>query len=95
MNNINLKRFVSLALLISGITLNAQNESKPNLVFVFADQLRVDVLGYNGDEKAITPNIDSFSEQAVNFTNAVAVSPVCAPYRSSLITGKYITFFLL
>jgi len=69
---------------------NAQDETtRPNIVFVFADQLRADTLGYAGDEKAITPNLDKFADQAVRFTNAVSVMPVCAAYRASLITGKY------
>lgn len=62
---------------------------KPNLLYIFADQLRADVLGYAGDKKAITPNIDRFASQAVNFSNAVSVTPLCAPHRASLITGKY------
>ncbi|TKG93482.1 DUF229 domain-containing protein [Puteibacter caeruleilacunae] len=68
-----------------------KNTTKPNLVFVFADQLRADVLGYAGDKKAKTPNLDQFSKEAVRCSNAVAVSPVCAPFRSSLFTGKYIS----
>ena len=71
--------------------LSAQEKKQPNLVFVFADQLRADVLGYAGDEKAITPNIDRFASQAMNFSSAVTVSPVSAAYRSSLLTGKYIS----
>jgi len=62
---------------------------RPNLVFIFADQLRADALGYAGNTKAITPNIDRFASQSVNFTNAVSVMPVCAAFRASLFTGKY------
>ncbi|MHC4638854.1 MAG: sulfatase-like hydrolase/transferase, partial [Planctomycetota bacterium] len=70
----------------------ARNISKkPNLVFIFADQLRADTLGYAGDKKAITPNIDRFASESVNFTNAVSVMPVCAAYRASLLSGKYPT----
>lgn len=83
------KNILSLSLLFSGITLSAQNTTKPNLIYVFADQLRADVLGYAGDTKAITPNIDGFANQAVNFDNAISVTPVSAPYRSCLFTGKY------
>ena len=68
----------------------ADNRSrKPNLVFVFADQLRADAFGYAGNAKAITPNIDSFASQSMRFDNAVSVMPVCAAYRASLLTGKY------
>lgn len=83
------KGLLSFSLLFSGITLSAQSTTRPNLIYVFADQLRADVLGYTGDSKAITPHIDGFSRQAVNFENAVSVTPVSAPYRSCLFTGKY------
>ena len=62
---------------------------KPNLVYVFADQLRYQSCGYAGDERAITPNIDRLATEGVNFYNAVSGSPMCAPYRASLFTGKY------
>lgn len=62
---------------------------KPNLIYVFADQLRYQSVGYAGDEKAHTPNIDHFASESVNFMNAVSSTPVCAPYRASLFTGKY------
>ncbi|MDQ2688434.1 MAG: sulfatase, partial [Armatimonadota bacterium] len=61
------------------------------LVYVFADQLRFQSLGYAGDGKAITPHIDRFAAEGVNFANAVASSPVCTAYRASLLTGKYTT----
>ncbi|WP_102407590.1 sulfatase [Parabacteroides bouchesdurhonensis] len=83
------KRILGVGFLLSGVALTAQGQSRPNLIYVFADQLRADVLGYAGDAKAVTPNIDGFARQAVNFKNAVSVTPVSAPYRSCLFTGKY------
>ena len=71
--------------------LASNKNKKPNLVFVFADQLRSDVFGYTGDNKAKTPNIDKFAGGSFNFCNAISVSPVSAPMRSSLLTGKYIS----
>ena len=64
---------------------------KPNLLFVFADQLGYSRCGYAGDARARTPTIDAFSRQGVNFSNAVASMPVCAAFRASLLTGKYTT----
>lgn len=73
----------------------AENTSRshraPNLIYVFADQLRHDVFGFRGDTKAITPNFDALAAEATSFTNAVCVSPVCAASRASLFTGKYTT----
>ena len=62
---------------------------RPNLVYVFADQLRADALGCAGNRKAITPHLDGFAAQSLSFSNAVSVMPVCAAYRASLLTGKY------
>ena len=67
------------------------NPKKPNLIYVFADQLRYLSLGCNGDSRAHTPCIDELSRQCVNMDNAVSGHPVCAPYRASLLTGKYTT----
>ncbi|MCQ6562884.1 sulfatase family protein [Paenibacillus mendelii] len=68
-----------------------KNGNKPNLVYVFADQLRLSSCGFAGDEKAITPNIDRLACMSMNYTNAISGHPVCAPYRASLFTGKYTT----
>ncbi|HRU32926.1 MAG TPA: sulfatase-like hydrolase/transferase, partial [bacterium] len=64
---------------------------RPNLIYVFADQLRYDACGYTGNAKAKTPNIDALSREGVSLINAVSGHPVCAPYRASLFTGKYTT----
>ncbi len=64
---------------------------KPNLVYVFGDQLRYRACGYTGDVNAKTPNIDKLAAESRNFINAVSGHPVCAPYRASLLTGKYTT----
>jgi arylsulfatase A-like enzyme len=63
----------------------------PSLVYVFADQLRRQSVGYAGDPVAVTPAIDRFATEAVSFTNAVASAPVCTAYRAALLTGKYTT----
>lgn len=64
---------------------------KPNLIYVFADQLRWHSCGYNGDDLAITPNIDALAKDSLDLCNTVSNHPVCAPYRASLFTGKYTT----
>ena len=64
---------------------------QPNLIYVFADQLRYSSCGYAGDPRAKTPNIDALAAESVDMCNAVSGHPVCAPYRASLFTGKYTT----
>ncbi|MFC6646902.1 sulfatase [Granulicella cerasi] len=62
---------------------------KPNLVYVFADQLRYSSCGYAGDALAHTPNMDKLAAEGASYRQAVSSTPVCAPYRASLMTGKY------
>ena len=69
----------------------ADRLSRPNLVFVLADQLRYQSCGFAGDTNARTPHLDAFAKAGVVFRNAVSGHPVCAPYRASLFTGKYTT----
>ena len=63
--------------------------TRPNLVFLFADQLRYQSCGYAGDSHAETPNIDRLAAGSVDFRQAVSVFPVCSPFRMSLLTGQY------
>lgn len=78
-----------VGLLLSSTTLFLQAQERPNIIYVLADQLRADVLGCTGDRKAITPNIDRFHSQSVDFSNAITATPVSAAHRASLFTGKY------
>ncbi|WP_167607716.1 sulfatase [Maribellus sediminis] len=64
-------------------------KQKPNVIFILTDQWRASALGYAGDKIVQTPYLDKFSKEAVNFNNAVSVTPVCTPYRASLMTGRY------
>lgn len=64
---------------------------RPNLIYIFADQLRYASLGCHGDGRAQTPYLDAFARESVDLCNTVSGHPVCAPYRASLFTGKYTT----
>ncbi len=66
----------------------AQRVRRPNLVYLFADQLRYFSCGYAGDEYARTPHIDRLAAEGCNFHQAISSTPLCAPYRASLMTGK-------
>ncbi len=67
------------------------DRKRPNLIYIFADQLRRQSLGFYGDSVARTPHIDAFAADSLCLDNAVSGHPVCAPYRASLFTGKYTT----
>lgn len=66
--------------------------TRPNLVFVFADQMRAFSCGYRDDaDPVITPNLDRFASQGLTLTHAVSNYPVCSPYRAMLMSGCYPT----
>lgn len=64
--------------------------SRPNILWITAEDLSPD-LGCYGDAYARTPNLDRFAAEGARFTRAFSVAPVCAPSRSSIITGMYPT----
>ncbi|MHB9047338.1 MAG: sulfatase-like hydrolase/transferase, partial [Pirellulales bacterium] len=78
---------LSLAFLPSATA--TEPRSKPNVVFLLADQWRAQATGYAGDPNARTPNLDRLATHGVVLTTAVSTCPVCSPYRGSLITGQY------
>lgn len=62
---------------------------KKNLLYIFADQWRAQSVGHRSNGEVMTPNIDAFVEESMEFTNAVSTYPLCSPHRASLLTGKY------
>ncbi len=62
---------------------------RPNVVWIIADQHRAQALGWNGDANLSTPAIDNLARSGVVFSNAVAGTPWCTPFRSALLTGMY------
>jgi len=62
---------------------------RPNLLYVFADQMRSQAMGCSGNEQVITPNLDKLAGQGKRLTNAISTFPVCSPYRAMLMTGRY------
>ena len=73
-----------LALLCS-LGLSAQQ--KPNIVYILADDLGYGDLSCYGQKHFQTPNIDRLANQGMLFTQHYSGCPVCAPSRSSLMTG--------
>ncbi|MEM9327418.1 MAG: sulfatase-like hydrolase/transferase, partial [Bacteroidota bacterium] len=62
----------------------------PNIVFLVAEDISP-ALGCYGDVMAITPNIDRLAANGALFNKAYATAPICAPSRSTLMTGLYAT----
>ena len=68
---------------------NAEN-AQPNILMIVAEDMSPRV-GVYGDALAKTPSIDKLASEGVMYTNMHTISGVCAPSRSSLVTGVYAT----
>lgn len=62
---------------------------KPNIIFILADDLGHADLGCYGQKIIETPNIDALAATGIKFTNYYSGSPVSAPSRCVLLTGKH------
>lgn len=67
----------------------ALNESKPNVIFIFADDLGWGDLGCYGNQLLKTPNLDRMARSGILFTNFYVANPVCSPSRTAVMTGQY------
>ena len=64
-------------------------KSKPNLLFVYADEMREMAMSCSGNANLKTPNMDRLAGEGVHFRRMYTTSPVCSPARASLLTGLY------
>ncbi|SMD44052.1 Arylsulfatase A [Aquiflexum balticum DSM 16537] len=67
----------------------AQQQEKPNVIFIIVDDYGWMDVGAYGSEFYETPNIDKLAKSGIKFSNAYTASPVCSPTRASIMTGKY------
>lgn len=74
---------VLLIILISSCT----TQDKPNILWITIEDTSPQFVGYEGNQKVHTPNIDRLAFEGVRFSNAFATAPVCSSSRSTLITG--------
>jgi len=79
---------------ITGCTPEKPDTTKPNIVFVFADDQRGETIHALGNSEIITPNLDKLVAEGASFTNAYIMGShsgaVCQPSRIMLLTGKYL-----
>ena len=62
---------------------------RPNVIFIYADDLGYGDLSSYGATKISTPNIDQLANSGIRFTNAHSTSATCTPSRYGLMTGVY------
>jgi len=64
-------------------------KKKPNVIILFSDQHNKKMMGFEGHPDVLTPNLDKLADQSVVFDRAYCATGICAPSRSSLMTGIY------
>ncbi|MBI3279354.1 MAG: sulfatase, partial [Acidobacteria bacterium] len=68
---------------------NVAAPRRPNILYVFPDQLRAQSVGCYGNGEVRTPHLDKLAGEGVLFRNTVANTPVCCPARAIMLTGRY------
>ena len=87
--------FAALLLLVTGFghsalsQVTASAQSKPNIVFILADDLGYRELGSFGQQLIRTPHLDQLARQGIRLTQHYSGNAVCAPSRCVLMTGKH------
>lgn len=77
------------AIVLAIFCAGAEAQDRPNVLFIIVDDLNDMPLHPKGKPLVPTPNFDRLAARGVSFTNAHCNDPICAPSRSSMMTGLY------
>lgn len=76
------------------VVLAAQQDSKPNILFILSDDQSFDTIRALGNSEINTPNLDRLVERGTTFTHAYNMGSwtgaVCVPSRTMLFTGRFL-----
>ena len=64
-------------------------DSRPNIIFLLADDLASSAVGYNGNKEVITPHIDKLAAEGIIFDNFYTTTAICMASRATMLTGMY------
>ena len=84
--------FAITALLFGGIVQNVSAhlpKNKPNVIFIYADDIGYGDLSCNGAKTIKTPNVERLADLGVRFTNMHSPAATCTPSRYAVLTGEY------
>lgn len=79
---------LTLLLFATGFHSFAQT-AKPNVIFIYVDDLGYGDLSCYGASRISTPNLDKLAKKGIRFTNGNATSATCTPSRFAVMTGQY------
>lgn len=85
-----MKKLVSALFLLVTLLKSVSAADRPNILWITSED-NGQQLGCYGDAYARTPNIDSLAKRGMHFLNAWSNAPVCAPARTTIISGRFPT----
>jgi arylsulfatase A-like enzyme len=65
------------------------DRERPNIIFIFIDDMGYGDISSFGNEMLQTPNIDRLADEGIKLTNFYVASPICSPSRVGVMTGQY------
>ncbi len=86
-----MNRIAPLSILLSLVVFAglSADETKPNIIFILADDLGYGDVGFMGQSRFETPCLDRMAREGIVFTQFYSGSTVCAPSRACLLTGQH------
>ncbi len=81
--------FISGRLSIAQGPRNIPIKSRPNIIFIFADDWGYGDLGVHGSTFCKTPNLDRMAKEGIDFQQFTVNNPVCSPSRTAVMTGQF------
>jgi N-sulfoglucosamine sulfohydrolase len=81
----------SLATIPGMISANQAKGNRPNILWITSEDNNTTFLGCYGNPFATTPTLDRLASEGILYRNAFCTAPVCAPTRSTIISGMYPT----
>lgn len=89
-NSVRPRHFIFVIAILCFFTAFSQRKmSRPNIIYIMADDLGYADLSCYGRKDYKTPNLDHLASQGMRFSNAYANAPVCTPTRVAFMTGRY------
>ena len=87
-------RFFAILMGFAALTTSCSNsgvsgQTKPNIVFIYADDWGYGDLSCHGSTFCKTPNLDKMADEGINFQNFAVCNPVCSPSRTAIMTGHF------
>ncbi|MCA9092652.1 MAG: sulfatase-like hydrolase/transferase [Planctomycetaceae bacterium] len=75
----------------SSLTLIAAEQSRPNILFIFSDDLTCQAISAYGEQRHLldTPNMDRIGREGIRFDRCLVTNSICGPSRATILTGKY------